>query len=299
MPLRLVVALLFLALLWGSAFPVIKLALSGLSVVDLTLARHLIASLAFVCYLAFTRKRLWPARSDIGYFLLLGFIGITVYHLALNYGELYVSAGATSLIIATAPAITAVLAFFFLAERLPLCGWVGIAVSFAGVGLIVLGDGSAVGFNPYALFILLSALATSIFFVMQRPVLARYRAVEVVAFSTWAGTLPLLVFGGGLGEGVRAASATALWATVYLGLFPSALAYTLFTFGLSQAPVAVVSSFLYSAPVFSLLLSWWLLGETPTLLMLLGGLVALVGIVVVGRARRWQARVLAQAPRAA
>ena len=299
MAVRVVVALLFLALLWGSAFPVIKLALAGLSVVELTLARHLVASLAFVPYLALTRKRLWPAKSDIGYFLLLGFIGITVYHLALNYGELFVSAGATSLIIAIAPAITAVLAYAFLAERLPLWGWIGIAVSFAGVVLIVLGDGGAVGFNPYALFILLSALATSVFFVMQKRVLAHYRAVEVVAYSTWAGTLPLLVFSGSLVEGVGAAGATVLWAVVYLGLFPSALAYTLFSYGLSQAPVAVVSSFLYSAPVFSLLLSWWLLGETPTLLMLAGGLVALLGIVVVNRARRRQARVLARAPRTA
>lgn len=236
-----------------------------------------------------TRKRLWPERKDILYFFLVGFLGITIYHLALNYGELHVSAGAASLIIATAPAITAVVAFFMLKDRLPLLGWLGFLVSFTGVLLIVLGDSAALRLNPYALLVLLSALVTAFFTVLQKPLFARYRAVEVIAFSTWAGTLPLLVFLPGFSADVADAGASALLATVYIGVFPAAVAYAQFSYAISKLPVTLATTFLYAVPVFSLFFSWLLLGEMPSLLMLAGGVVALSGIAIVSYAKRREA----------
>src|SRR5690554_2750340 len=109
-------------ILWGTAFPMIKIALTDLSPPHLTLLRHLVASAAFVPLLLAFRARLAPKRADVPFFMLLGVVGYTVYHLALNFGQTQVSAGAASLIIATAPAITALLAVFMLGERLPEIG---------------------------------------------------------------------------------------------------------------------------------------------------------------------------------
>ena len=277
--------LLVLVVVWGSAFPMIKVGLEGLSAPHLTLARHLVASLAFALFLMLTRNRLLPNRRDVPYFFLLGLLGITVYHLALNFGELRVSAGASSLIIATAPAITAVLAFFLAAERLPVLGWLGSAVAFAGVALIVLGDDAAVGFNPYAGLVLLSSVVTAFYFVLQKPLFARYRAVEVTAFSTWAGTVPLLLFLRGFGADVADAGLAPLAASAYIGVFPSALAYSILAFAISKASASLVTTYLYLVPVFSLLFSWLVLGEVPTWLTLAGGTVAVTGIVVVNWAK--------------
>ncbi|WMT57741.1 DMT family transporter [Truepera radiovictrix] len=284
------VNLFILATLWGSAFPGIKLGLTGLSAGNLTLLRFTVASLCFALFLLVTRKRLLPDRRDLPYFFLVGFLGITVYHLALNYGQRFVSAGAASLIIATAPAITAVVAFFLLNDRLSLLGWSGILLSFTGVALIVLGDGGALSLNPFALLILLSALVTAFYTVLQKPLLRRYEAVEVTAFSTWAGTLPLLVFAPGLVADAADAGRTALLAAVYIGVFPAAVAYAQFSYAISRLPVTLATSFLYAVPVFSLLFAWLLLGEVPSALMLVGGAVALSGIVVVGYAKGRAAR---------
>jgi drug/metabolite transporter (DMT)-like permease len=280
-----VLSLLVLAVLWGSAFPLIKVGLEGLTVPHLTLARHLVASLAFVPFLVVTGGRRLPDRRDVPLFFLLGLLGVTVYHLALNYGELRVSAGAASLIIASAPAITAIVARFLAGEHFPPLGWLGSALSFAGVGLIVIGDGAQLGLNPSALLILLSALVTALFFVLQKPVLRRYRAVEVTAFATWAGTVPLLAFLPGFGADVAGAGAAPLLAAVYIGIFPSALAYTIFAYALSKAPASLVTVYLYTVPIFSLLFAWLVLGEVPTWLTLVGGTVVVVGIVVVNRSR--------------
>lgn len=280
------VVLGFLVVLWASAFPAIKVGLEGYGPAHLTLLRHVVASLAFVPFLLAFRRRLWPDRRDLPAFLGLGVVGMSVYHLALNFGEVHVSAGATSLIIATAPALTALVAWALTGDRLPVLGWVGSAVSFAGVALIVLGDGAVGRIHPAAGLVLVSALATALFAVLQRPMLTRYRPLEVTAFVTWGGTLPLLAFAPGVATAVLAAPAPSTWAVVHLGVVPSAIAYTLFAIALSRAPAPIVTSFLYLVPVVALLLSWWWLGEVPSSLTVVGGAVAVVGLVLVQRSKR-------------
>ena len=115
---------------------------------------------------------------------------------------------------------------------------------------------------------------------------ARYRAVEVTAFSTWAGTLPLLIFAPGLPADVADAGAGSLWAALYIGIFPAAIAYAQFSYAVSKLPVTLATTFLYAVPVFSLFFSWLLLGEVPSSLTLAGGAVALSGIAVVAYAKR-------------
>jgi len=286
-------------ILWGTAFPMIKIALVDLTPPHLTLLRHLVASAAFVPLLLAFRARLLPRRADVPFFLLLGFVGYTVYHLSLNYGQTQVSAGAASLIIATAPAITALLAVVMVGERLPLGGWIGSAISFVGVVLIVLGDsgGSGLTFNVFAWLIVLGAVSTSFYAILQRRLFDRYRPIEVAAFATWAGTLPMLAFVPGLMADVAAAGAPSLLATVYIGVFPSAVAYTIFAFALSRAPVTMVAAALYMVPVFSLIASWLLVGEVPGPLTVVGGAVAIGGIVLLNVAKQRAGRVAARAAR--
>lgn len=292
-PLGVALLLLLQAVIWGSAFPMIKLGLEDFSAPHFTLLRHLVASVTFVPLLLAFKAKLWPRRRDLPYFLLLGAVGFLIYHLALNYGEQQVSAGAASLIIATAPAITAVLAAFMAGDRLPLAGWLGSGISLLGVLLIVLADGSAdlsSAFSVYALFIVVAAVATSFFAVLQRPMFERYRPIEVAAFATWLGTGPMLVFLPGLGGALGNAGSGAIWAAVYNGVLPSAVAYTIFAYALSKAPVTVVTAFLYLVPVFGLVSAWLLLSEVPPLLTYVGGAIAISGVVLLNLAKQRSAR---------
>lgn len=295
-----VVALVIVAGVWGSAFPMIKLGLEDFSAPHFTLLRHLVATLAYLPLLLVFRAKLLPRRADLPYFALLGILGFFIYHLALNYGSVRVSAGAASLIIATAPAMTAIIAAFLVRDRLPLFGWLGSALSFAGILFIVLGDAGGAGsspgavvtggFNAYAWFIVIAAAATAFFAVLQRPLFARYRPIEVAAFATWAGTVPMLVFLPGLGAAVAAASSSALGAAIYNGVFPSAIAYTLFAFALSRTSATVVTAWLYLVPFFGLLAAWLMLGEVPSPLTAVGGAIAIAGVVVLNVAKQRAAR---------
>jgi drug/metabolite transporter (DMT)-like permease len=133
----------FTVLAWASAFPAIRAALGDFGPLQLGAGRFLVAAIPAAVYLLITRPKL-PARSELWRFLYGGVFFVAAYTLLLNIGELTVTAGAASFIINVAPIITAVLAMIFLRERLSGRAWLGTALSFAGIGLIALGEGRGI-----------------------------------------------------------------------------------------------------------------------------------------------------------
>lgn len=101
----------------------------------------------------------------------------------------------------------------------------------------------------------------------------------------WAGTLRMLVFLPGLPAVIRDAPPSATWSVVFLGVFPAAIAHILWTYAQSRLPVSVATSFLYLSPVVAILVAWIWLREWPAPLSLLGGLLALAGVILVNAAR--------------
>jgi drug/metabolite transporter (DMT)-like permease len=131
---RVPAALAVTTILWASAFAGIRVGLEAYGLGLVALMRFLVASTVLAAYAAITRMRL-PERRDLPAVFPAVFLAFTVYHVAPNYGEVTVSAGAASILINTAPLLTALPAVTFLGERLRALGWVGMAVSFLGAAL--------------------------------------------------------------------------------------------------------------------------------------------------------------------
>jgi drug/metabolite transporter (DMT)-like permease len=277
---RVAVALVVTTILWASAFAGIRAGLEAYGPGQVALFRFLVASAVLAGYAVFTRMRL-PQRRDLPAVFLAGLLAFAVYHVALNYGEVTVSAGSASILIATAPVFTALLAVAFLGERLRVVGWVGMGVSFLGSAMISLGEGEALSLDARVAPILLAALSTSLYFILQKPYLEKYGALAFTTYAIWAGTLLTLIYLPGLASQVRTAPTGTTLAMVYLGVFPTAVAYVTYAYAFSRMAASRAASFLYVIPVMAYLIAWLWLGEDPTPLSVAGGAVTLAGVFIV------------------
>jgi drug/metabolite transporter (DMT)-like permease len=265
---------------WGSAFAGIRAGLRSYSPAHVALLRFLAASAVMGVYALASRMRL-PALRDLPLVGLLGLLGFAFYNIALNIGEQTIASGPASLLIQTVPIWTALASVVFLGDRLRPFGWIGIGISFAGGLLIALGKGGGFEVGWGAALVLLAAVSASAYNIIQKRMLGRYRPVELTTYAVWAGTLLLLPFAGGLLREVRAAPLADSLAVVYLGVFPAAIGYVTWAFVLSKFPAARAASFLYGVPVVAFLIGWAWLGEAPTAIDAVGGLLALGGVAVV------------------
>ncbi len=285
MKLRFYIALLGPMILWASGFAGIRAGLVGYTPEHLAVLRFLVASATMALYALIAHTPM-PRRRHVPFLLLMGIVSIAWYHLALNKGEQTVSAGASSMLVASSPMFTALLAHFFTGERLHARGWIGILLAFGGVGLIALGEGGGLRFSSGAWLVLSSALATGISVILQKKYVAIYSPAEFSCHLIWAGTIFLLPFGGGLAHQVASAPLSATLSVIYIGVFPAAIAYLGWGYALARIPASNAASYLYTIPVFSIFIAWMWLREVPHVLSLLGGAVALAGVLLVNMKAR-------------
>jgi len=282
-------AIALTVLLWASAFPGIRAGLEGFSPAALAALRYAVASLAFLL-LAASGRIVRPKTGDLARIALAGGLGIAVYNLALNSGERSVDPGTASFLINTSPIFAALLGTLFLRERFSRWAWLGAAVAFAGAALIGFGTAGGFHFSLDAGAVLLAAVCQASQFVLQKPLLPRYGALSTTAFLVFAGTILLLPF---LPEGIAAlpgASRATILATLYLGLFPAALAYAAWSYALAHFPVGRTTMSLYLvAPIATGLTVVWF-GIWPAPLALLGGAFAIAGVVIVNTLGRRTSR---------
>ncbi|GGF18552.1 membrane protein [Halobacillus andaensis] len=271
-------------IIWGSTFAAIRASLhGGYTAGHLVLVRYLIASAVFLLLALWpgVRFRL-PRKEDILKICLLGWVGISLYHIGVTFGEITVSAGTAGMLIGSAPIFTALIAVLFLREQLGLFGWLGLGIGFTGILLITLGtSGDSFSISAGAWLVLMAAVATSIFFVFQKPLFARYRPLELTAYFTWAGTLPFLIFSPGVWDSVTGATLEANLSALYVGIFPAGVAYVTWATALSLGNASSVTSMMYLEPLVAILVAWIWLQEWPSTLSLVGGGVAILGVVVV------------------
>ncbi|MES2253670.1 MAG: DMT family transporter [Pseudomonadota bacterium] len=276
-------------LTWSSAYAAISYALSAFTPGEVALAR---LALALVCFLAWSRLRglalpplaVWPPL------LALGVMGLTLYHLCLNSAETGIASGTAAIILALSPAVTGVASALWLGEKLSPRVITGLGVALLGVVLVVLTSGQNLSFQPKAALVLISVVATSLYFVGQKPFLLRYSAVAVTTVTFIGGTLAAIPFGLGLPHALATAPPSRIASLLWLGLAPTFIGYLTWNMAIQRASVSKVTSFIYFSTPVALLIGWLWLGERPGPSTLIGAVIVIAGVILTNTRRRAKAQ---------
>jgi len=265
--------------LWSSSYAAISYGLQVFTPGEIALMRFAIATAVLMVPVAMGRIKL-PPRRDWALLALLACFGHFFYQLSLGYSMTRLSAGAAAVVISTVPSVTAVLAMLRLKEHISARAALGLGVAFIGTLLVTLGRGHSIHFEPLAFLVFVAVLCSASYFVLQKPLLARTDAIGFTAASLLVATLLFLPFGTALPAKLVAVPWTQLASVLYLALFPTVVGFVCWSFALGRAPASRVASFLYLQPLMGCLIAWVWLGEIPTWLTVLGGTLAVVGVVL-------------------
>src|SRR3990167_6972131 len=272
--------------LWASAFVGIRAGLESYTPGSLAALRFLVASFCMLILYMRLPNRNRISWRDKGWLILIGITGIGFYQLALNYGEISVSSGIASFIISLSPVITLIFAVIFLREAVTINMVFGMTVSVIGVFLIMLGKVNQSDFHVGVCFVLIAAIIGGIYSVVQKPFLKKYHAIEVTAYIIWGATIFLLIYLPNVLHEGKFASLQATLAVIYLGIFPAAIGYILWSYCLKEMPASTAVNYLYFMPLIATFLGWLYLHEMPALLSLIGGFVTLLGVWIVSHPRQ-------------
>ncbi|MGW2560223.1 DMT family transporter [Streptomyces sp. NPDC001514] len=266
--------------LWASAFVSIRSAGAEYSPGALALGRLLAGALVLGAICAVRREGLPPRAAWPG-IAISGLLWFGLYMVVLNWGEQLVDAGTAALVVNVGPLVMALLAGWLLKEGLPPRLLAGMGVSFAGaavVGLSMSGEGSASVLG--VLLCLLAAVSYAAGVVGQKPALRHASALQVTTWGCVIGAVACLPFAGALIREAADAPVSATLNMVYLGVFPTALAFTTWAYALARTTAGKMGATTYAVPALVVLMSWLFLDEVPGWLTLLGGAVCLAGVAV-------------------
>jgi drug/metabolite transporter (DMT)-like permease len=274
---------------WASAFVSIRSAGAVYSPGALALGR-LLSGVLVLGLICLVRREGVPPRAAWRGIAISGLLWFGVYMVVLNWGERQVDAGTAALLVNIGPLLIALLGSRLLGDPMPPRLLAGMAVSFAGavtVGLSMSGGGGS-SVRGVALC-LLAAMTYAAGVVAQKPALGAASALQVTTFGCLVGAVCCLPFAGQLVRDAAHAPLSATLDMVYLGVFPTALAFTTWAYALARTTASRMGATTYAVPALVVLMSWLALGEVPGPLTLAGGVLCLAGVAV-SRSRARTAR---------
>jgi drug/metabolite transporter (DMT)-like permease len=285
-PWLVVSAMALTLVLWASAFVAIRHLGRDVPPGALSLGRLLVASVA-LAFVVFRRPRTWPTRRDWPLLLLCGVGWFGIYNLALNAAEQRIDAGTAALVVQVGPVIVALLATVFLAEAMSRSLLVGIVVGFAGVAVIARGFSSDGSGDPVGVWLaLLAAVTYAVGVLVQKPLLGRLPGPEVTWLACVIGLVTCLPWTGELVDVVRTSEPSSLLWIVYLGVFPTAIAFSTWAYVLARGNAGTVSLTTFLVPFIATLIAWALLAEVPPVLSFVGGGLSIAGVLLTRRRAR-------------
>lgn len=285
-PLKVIGAVAITVVAWASAFVAIRGVRDSFEPGALALGRLLVGSVALGALLLARRSWVHPTRREWSLVVLCGVAWFAIYNVSLNAAEQRVDAGTAAMLVGVGPILIALLAGLLLGEGFPRWLLIGAGVAFAGA--VVIGAATAHTTSSDIVGVALclgAALAWAIGVLAQKPALRRLPALQVTWMACTVGAFACLPFAGQLARELPHATRGDVAGLAYLGLVPTAIAFCTWAYALSRMSAGSLGVTTYLVPPITIAVAWPTLGETPPLLALAGGVLALAGVSLSRRRR--------------
>jgi len=281
--------LLFVALVWGVNFSVIKFALEAFLPLSFTVVRFALASFALFVLMAARKERLSVARSDLLPLAGLGLIGITLYNLLFMKGLQLTTASHSALFISMSPLFAAMLQTGRGREPMTRPLAAGLLLATAGAYCIIRSTHGGIHFGTTTvtgdLLTIAASVLWALYTVLAAPLLKRYSPLAVTAWSVAAGTVLLLPSSAReiMVQSWSTVPAAAWAALVFAALFGAGAAYVLWYEGVQRIGATRTIAYHYLVPFIAVLTAAIFLGDAVRPLTIIGGIAILAGVALVQR----------------
>ena len=282
-------------LIWAGSFVCIRIGLKEMPPATLALGRFIVASPLVVGYMFLTqRKMAWkniPLKKDFILYVALGVSGGSLLYVLQFYSLKFITSTAGSILINLNVVFTTLLSAAFLKETMTKRKLIGVLLAFSGVVVLATKNThnpSSGSFGPMgALLMAGAAFCWAAYTILSKKALDRYSATAVTSITFCMGTLFLLPFA--LAETSLEALLNAsliTWLSIlYLAVPSSVIAYISWNYVLARIDTTKLAVSLYMIPIPTAILSYFILGETVTSTLVLGGILVITGILLTESSR--------------
>lgn len=274
---------------WGSTFIFSKTLLDVFTPVQIMLLRFFVAYTVLWCMYPKTEKT--TARDNLGIFFMSLFAD-TVYFLCENNALRYTLASNVSILVASAPIWTAVLAHFFIkGNKLRKNTVYGSLIALVGVALVVFNGTVVLKFNPFGdMLSMAAAICWALYSVMITHYVHRFSSFFLMRRMTFFAiltTLPLAFFMGELNMPLyEFADPHKLFCIAFLGIFGSGISYVTWNIATRRLGIVKVNTYIYVNPFVTLVTGALFLHEPITLMSVIGALLIICGVIIGVRERK-------------
>ena len=274
---------------WGSTFIFSKTLLDVFTPVQIMLLRFFVAYAVLWCMYPKTEKT--TARDNLGIFFMSLFAD-TVYFLCENNALRYTLASNVSILVASAPIWTAVLAHFFIkGNKLRKNTVYGSLIALVGVALVVFNRTVVLKFNPFGdMLSMAAAICWALYSVMITHYVHRFSSFFLMRRMTFFAiltTLPLAFFMGELNMPLyEFADPHKLFCIAFLGIFGSGISYVTWNIATRRLGIVKVNTYIYVNPFVTLVTGALFLHEPITLMSVIGALLIICGVIIGVRERK-------------
>lgn len=269
---------------WAGAFIAGKFSIQEFPVFSLTFFRFLFAS-AVIFPILIRKEENWKLeKKDWSTFIALGIIGMVGYHIFFFLCLRYTTAVNSSLIGATNPIITTILAVIFLKENIKMRNIASILVSFLGVILIITNGNLEIllnfKFNLGDLLMIIAVICWACYSILSKKASNEYSPLKITSYAFLVCIIVLIPFVlmEKPWEYIPQTTFKGWMSVIYMSLFASVAGYLIQQISIKKIGPSKTSLYINLVPVFSMILAFFILKESISIIKIIAGVLIATGV---------------------